>query len=833
VSSKNKGNKNKKSVSTVPQTESAPTAKKTDIPVVPPAPQPDFFSMLGKNAQYLCLGIVLLIAFFVYHEYLMMSKVFYFKDIGSDSYNYNYPCIYHLTGYIAKYGLPKWSFTYGMGQNSLPFFLRDPFDILLILLGREHLHYTTIFKEILKILLSGWVFFSYLKTLRLSNFTAIVGALLFSFCGFMVVGGGWYLFSFETFNFALLLLGVELLFANRKFWVFTFAIALICLSQPFNLYVYGLFMFFYVLFRLLQQEKRDIGTMLAFIGKLAGLGVLAMLITAPFLAENIIQLLESPRGSGTNSYAKILSSQPMFDFPQPELFGTCMLRLFSSDMLGTGNDFKGWMNFLEAPMLYCGLPCLVLMPQVFQFLDKRKRIIFAIFFALWILPLVFPYFRYAFWLFTGDYFRAYSIFVAFVLLYYAIIALDFIVAQQKVNWIVLLGTVILLYVLLNYPYFTENNINTGVSVFVSVFIILYAVLLFLVGRKFNIALLQYGFLFLVAVELIYLSGKSVNDRNPITASELQDRSGYNDNTIEAVKYLKQADKSFFRIDKTYTSTPAMHGSLNDGMVQDYYGTTEYNPFNQVYYIYYLQLMGISDKRDELQSRWAQGLSNHPILESENRVKYFLAKDRINPLWAAIADTVGTQGNVKIFRNKFLLPFGYTYSAYIRESVFEGLPSLQKEFLSLQTAVVKDADVDKFAGLKEFQLKDTLPPNGFNFDIYRRMTDELAKDSLSLSQIGETDIKGSISLAANKILYLPVPYDGGWHLTVDGKPTNKLILFAGMTGVMLPAGNHQVAMHYELRYFYTGLIASFIGFVILGVLFWWEYKKKAAAKNGGN
>src|SRR6185369_9469619 len=94
---------------------------------------------------------------------------------------------------------------------------------------------------------------------------------------------------------------------------------------------------------------------------------------------------------------------------------TAVMRLFSCDLMGTGSDFKGWENYLEAPTFYTGLLSLILFPAVFGFLDKRRKIIYGVFLSFWILPVLFPYFRYAFWLFTGDYYRAFSFFVSLTL----------------------------------------------------------------------------------------------------------------------------------------------------------------------------------------------------------------------------------------------------------------------------------------------------------------------------------------------------------------------------------------------------------------------------------
>jgi uncharacterized membrane protein YfhO len=73
---------------------------------------------------------------------------------------------------------------------------------------------------------------------------------------------------------------------------------------------------------------------------------------------------------------------------------------------------------------------------------------------------------------------------------------------------------------------------------------------------------------------------------------------------------------------------------------------------------------------------------------------------------------------------------------------------------------------------------------------------------------------------DKMMYLSIPYDGGWKVKVDGNPTDKIILNAGMTGVMLKQGNHTIELKYDLRFFNMGLILCMLGIFIYLVC--WYY-----------
>ncbi len=818
--------KKKKAPEKVTEKVVEPARKPVEVATAPPKPpMADIFEQYSNKIGFMALGVLVLAAIIVFRDYLIGERYYFFKDIGSVSYNYTFPTLWNTADYIAKHGIPKWSFHAGMGQSIFPFMFRDPFDILFYIFGKNSILGGIIFKEILKIVIGGMIFFQYLRKLNISGYASLIGSLLFSFSGFMILGSGWYLFTFEALTMAILLLGFEHLLANDKWYIFPIGIFLTCVSQPFNLYVYGVFLAMYALLRMFQTDGFTPQKGGILIAKMIGLGVLGILISGPFFLENLVQLIESPRGGGSFSLANRLKATPIFEVADKLQLATSVLRFFSSDTIGGGTDFKGWHNYLEAPLFYCGIPCLLLVPQVFQFLDKRQKIAFGIFLGILFMAIIFPYFRYTFWLFSGDYYRAFSFFVALGLIYCAIVALNLIVERQKVNITILAITTLLLLVLLNYPYFPEQGIvNPTIVGFASFMIVAHAAMLFLFSRSKNIAAIKYAFLVAVLFEVTYFSGATVNDREAITATDIEHRGGYGDYSVEALDYINKTDHSFFRIDKAYASSLAMHYSINDAMAQGFYGTSSYNSFNQENYIHYLTLMGLADTNDETSSRWAQGFSRRPILEGQNGVKYILTHKISNPIWYQLCDSLATFGNVTVLKNKHSLPLGVGYGTYMKESNFKTLSTFQKDYMSLKACVVKDADVAKCSGMTELQPKDTFNTNNFGVDTLAALLTALKQDTLTMTSFADVHIQGKTNFSSDKVLYLSFPYDGGWTATVDGKQETEMILSAGMTGLALPKGPHTIELKYDLRYFNKGLIMSLLGLLLFVGMFFVPRKK---------
>ncbi|MCD6011425.1 MAG: hypothetical protein K0Q79_1287 [Flavipsychrobacter sp.] len=802
-------------------------------------------------------SILTLVCFIVFKDYLTLERAYYFYDICADGFYYSYPQFCGFADYIARYHFPSWSFKMGMGQNIFPFLLRDPFDIVFYIAGSKKVLYLTAYIEAIKVIFTGLLFFRYLRVLNFSIYASFIGSVLFAFCGFIIEGSAWFVFSFEGFNFALLLLGFELFFIKRKWILFVFGIALLALSMPFNLYLYGLFLLIYAIFRLAQTGKFNIVETWKLFSSLLLLTILGILIVAPFFVQNILLLLNSPRGAGL--YGSQFSNIPVFQLSDKTQIGTAILRSFSTDILGSGSNYKGWDTVLGGPLFYCGLLCLLLLPQVFTFLDKKSRILFIIFVVLWVMPVIFPFFRRAIWLFSGDYYRGYSLFVTFVILFYAIHAFEFIIQKRKINIWLLCITLFILLALLYFPLFIDNEIiDKSIRKFVTIILFLYSLILALINKytfsspftavgtdangsknemKGNMTIdisfskhnmLKYLLVTIIICEIGYAGNITTHRRDFFGMFWLRDEKVmYNNYFNDAAQYLKKIDHSFYRIDKNFDPPSARYTDLNTSQYQGYNSTASYNSFNQLYYIKFLQLMGIADKNNEGDSRWAIGLLENPVLESQHNVKYFMSQNNYHPIWMQMWDSIAHMGNVTIYKNNLVLPFGFTQRYFIKESAYNTASPQQKKFITASSFVINDKDVSKVSGLKEYHIGDTIKGE-LGFDTFRSIITQTPKDSLSLTYFDDTKLSGTISLQETRLLYMAIPIDAGWHLFVDGKEQEKLIVNGGMTGVMLPPGTHKIKMLYLLPYMKFSIALSSIGIVVLFVSIWLSKRSKIRA-----
>lgn len=777
-----------------------------------------------------CLCLIA-IALFVFRDYIVLKKVYLFKDIGSDTIDGLYPQLVQLSNYLKTTGIPAWSFNQGAGQNIFPFSINDPFKLLLILLPTTVIAYALVFMETIKILLAGIFFFLYIRTLTLSSYAAIVGALLYGFSGYIILGGAWYTFSLEALYCALLLYAFEL-YLKRGIWLcLPIAIALIASFQPFLLYLYSLLLLLYGSLRFIEEQGFHPRDLSLFILKLLGWGALGTAMSSFFLFSEVAQILESPRLSSDATYFKTLISGPLFATLSQADLGTAILRYFSSDLLGTGSFFREsattreWWNYLEAPLGYAGVLSLLIAPQLFTFADRRQKALYATALFFCLTPIIFPYFRHAFWLFSGDYFRTFSLFTVIFILFCAVHGMAQL-ERGRINLPLLVVTLLVLSIALFFPYFPgAMQLQLWLKMTVFGLLLVYSALLGLSGVKRLNSFARIALVVTVVAELAFFSSITVNNRPVITAAEIESKVGYNDYTVEAVAWTKAHDHDFYRIIKDYSSGLSLEtDSLNDGMAQDYKGTSCYVNFNNLWYFRFLEALEVIPPRNQDTAKWLPGIGDRPLLQIITGVRYCFSKKpagEMPPLYAPVK----TIGDVQIGRNRLALPLGFTYRTFVPSDTFMSLDKRAKDKSLLKGAVIDTTQRTRLTALAPISI-DQLQGD-MTFGEAAVAVEGLRRDTLTIVNSTQNSIRGRIVAQDDELLFLSIPYDRGWHARVDGKEVELERVNIGFTGLMLARGEHTVEMFFIPPFMRAGLLVSLAALFLYLLLFG---KQMARRKN---
>ena len=261
--------------------------------------------------------------------------------------------------------------------------------------------------------------------------------------------------------------------------------------------------------------------------------------------------------------------------------------------------------------------------------------------VIFLLPLVFPFFRYAFWIFAGNYYRLYSLLVIFVVAYTAIRGLNQVLLRglhiPAFVWGV--SQVLAMVIYIQYAnVWTAESEQLVVAVdpvefwlvlgFLLGYVVLFIGLQKAALQKYLLPLL----LLLTATEIGLLSGSALGKNRKIAnKSVFKEKLGFNDNTLDVLDIIKTKDSTgFYRVTKRYFSGEAISNTLNDSKAQDFFGTQSYHSFNQLNYVRFLGAFHVIDPKVEGQTRWISGLEYRPILNAWASNSYILTKRGAEP-----------------------------------------------------------------------------------------------------------------------------------------------------------------------------------------------------------
>lgn len=790
----------------------------------PPArgPAPAAFvwwkDLLSRSATLLPGLCLLLVGALVYREFLFGDAALLYRDIGTDSFVLFYTEFVHLSNYLRSQGFPSWSFHVGMGQDlayPTAYLIWQPVSWL----PSNWIAPALVFQHLGKILVAGLFFFRFLQLRRLHSPAPLLGALLLSFSAYMCIGSCWYHFADDVVCFAAILFGTEVAVQRGRWLVLALAVALVGMITPFYLYLCALFLVLYVPIRLFGQYGWQPRIILRACLKLAGVAALGVglgaIVTLPYLRA----VLNSPRGSGAISAVEPLSHAPFFGFESSLHYITAILKPFANDILGTGTDFRGWQNYLEAPLSYCGLICLLILPQVLTDRTRRHKTVYVLFLIVIIVPTLFPWFRYLFWLFQGNYYRVYSLFCVLGVITLSMMALSRYVEGRALRHWLLLATLAVLVGILYLPVeLLQALISSGLRRVITILLASYGVLLIagqLLNRRKAAAWLIVG---LSAFELVLFDHITVSNRQTVKRNELEHRLSSDNEVIAALRDITASDdEKFFRITKLLPSGPNLPFTLNDAMLYGYHGTSSYRSFNNRNYTDFLTAVNAMPPKSEVDTRWSVGLLNDPILALFACEKYALVDDPLSFEAAGHYELVRRYDKGYLFRNTAFLPFGLTFDRYVIEETFLSLPASEKPAALLRAVVLSNEN----EGLKQGLTRATV--SGFRQDATNSSLTEVVaahrKTALELTSFNQTRFEGNVSLSQKSILVLQTPFDPGWQAFQDGHPAPSLKVDVGLLGVRVDAGEHKMELRYRNPVRVPALLVSLAALLILGAALW--------------
>lgn len=774
------------------------------------------------NPYFLLSLIILLSCSIIYVDFIFGNKFFMFADIGSDTKSQYVMWYSSIADKIRAGTVSLWDFKNGFGANISMEGIYDPFQFLICIFGAifgsSFIPYVLIYINVLKIVLAGLFMYYFLSCFEFSKKSKIILSYMYAFNGFMIVWGQHYAFATIVVYLPLLFASVEKLLQNKNLWMYvTLSTFIIGIYNLYFCYMSLITVGIYYIIRLIQISKPKKEKFRIFaketLSIILGLGLACFsLLPVVYVILNV----SSRTVNDSSLWSRLISS---FNIFPKEYYRMLLFRMFSNNLQGTIH-YTSYINYYEALNFCCSNLLVFLLFQYVFFIFKKsvprkEKIIRCII----ILLLAFAFlFQTAGLIYNGFCYcmHRWTFVVIPILIVLSAKALDEIIAFKKINIIGATSYFVLMLIVYkrackNFNALEEEVLKLNIVIlFLTGCLVALGMYLF-IKRKLSSRSLCIFLLGVICVNVVSDCYVSANYR----ITEKKDGSYisdvYNSDVKDAVYYLKQNDTNFFRMEKTFISGPV---NMMDPLAQNYYGINTYNSiinrntlkFNNILWgnIYF----GVSQcfnnaKQDHLKASLVNMkyvLTNNPDEQLDGFTKY------------------KNFGDITVFKNDYDVALGRLYTKSITEQQFEetefNLDNLLADAVILENEsnfTVLQSDLEDY---KNKQISEKLLNNFRN--------QELADFKVTNN---DSHLVGKVNASQNGILFLSVPYEGGWEVYVDGNKVEKLKTNYGFTGINISSGQHNIRLDFSAPWLKEGTIISIASLLVLVALVIYQKRKK--------
>ena len=737
--------------------------------------------------------ILLLSANIIYGKFIYDHFYFIYQDIGSDTYYQYYPFYYGIVKNLRGFNLSLWNYQNGMGTSLLnnTDWIFEPFSLFTIfnglIFGENMVASIIIWMQILKIVCIYFISVKYFKLMLKNDNTVYLCSYLVSMSGFLSLWGQHYFMGTASFFMMLVLYSIENHLQknnNKSGLLLTIAIALLLIYSFYTGYMILLTIAIYYLYRLLTINKFNIKDISIKGSKTLFYVINGLLLSGIIFipATNYI-LTNSSRVSGNtiNLISKITSSfNASFDYTYiMRILG----RLMSNNMLFINVFDNLRTNYYELPQYSCTFFIFFFLIEyiIYKYKDNKKHLLR---FIISILLLYIMIFNQVSGLimnaFTYSMNRYTFVIIPFIILAIGVVIEEVILKKNIHLSSILIGLIITIYTW----YYSYSNASYEVHrylliMLISIIIGYILLLLLKYYKKDNYNILIYSFIILIMVNITYDNYITNNSR----LIYRKNRFNYNlqllNDTNKALDYLKDIDKSYYRVDYTYE----IHQKMSDAYFTGTSGISWYNSTpNSNVSLYFDKILTSAGDRLAFKSTKYQN-SYDLIGSSLLNVKYILSYNDLNINGVKLIKTIN---NIKIYQNNYTNSIAKWYSKGISKDKFESL-SKEEKLLVLEDTIILDNDIDY---------------NNSNGIIK------------TFNLINGNVIKGNVIADDKGILMLSIPYEDGWEIYVDDIKVNTFIGDYAFYSINLDKGNHDIRIEYKWPKGNIGLISSIIGLVLL-------------------
>lgn len=265
----------------------------------------------GRRQYYLAYTLFFLLFMGVIAAgYLYIGKSFIWGPNG-DGMRQHYTSLAYLGEYLRTilknifiehtFEIPMWDLHMGYGSDIVTtlhyYTLGDPLNLLSVFVPQKYTEYLYDALLVTRIYLSGIAFSAYCRYHKNPPLPTLLGAVMYTFSGWMMVAGFKHPFFINPcIYFPLICLGVDKVFKKERPYLYMIMVGISCISNFYFFYMIAIFMIIYAVYRYFMIiGKIRIKELFGWIGKFVGYGVVGLLIACVIFLPTVMALFGTDR----------------------------------------------------------------------------------------------------------------------------------------------------------------------------------------------------------------------------------------------------------------------------------------------------------------------------------------------------------------------------------------------------------------------------------------------------------------------------------------------------------------------------------------------------------
>lgn len=682
--------------------------------------------------------------------------------------------------------LPFYSWSTFLGNNfwaSKLFYYHDIFDYICAI-AKISYNNAIILQVIIKSLIAAASFAMFARYNKYTDKTIIIGSLLFAFSAFSLESmKDPFFHSFYVF-LPLYFFMIDRYLKEKKIILYALLVFFLSIMNYYSFYSLSVFTVIYVLYKYYDMNGNFKGIIKSNLLLIFGY-IVGVLLASFALVPEAFSILQNPRIGEKSSLLFFDSIKPYMNILSAWIYPT-------SVTINRVNEFESVFKFVTSnntvlnACLWAGSITTILLPQVF-FAKNRKHN--KILMCILILIMLIPFGSSIMHGFSEPAFRWFQL-PTFI---FIMIILSYLENFKTINMKVLKISVLLIIIVLitSIPITGIMNSIHYLDYIKEYFLALIYIIPILLLLYFITKGKKNGVMVVTIVELAITAFLSMYGNSYFRQFSKEQVEGVNhalQNKGDLNNYLlgleENNDSQFYRI---YVDSSSIYWdySTNLNMQYDLMGLMTYDSTYSPSIIDMNKIIDISSYLP-----WSFEIKDENIIDFLC-VKYAVVTDE-SQLPNDNYSYVGEFNWLKVYENNNYYNFVKNYSEII---TYEQIKDTQDSTVIDESII---CSIDDYEKLKKYIVEDTT--------------------------IGAQDVKFSANQlnfnfysSEESLITIPIPYDNGWKILVNGQVVEKYNVNGGVMGIIVNQGENKIEMYFIPEGFKAGVILSIIGVFSFGIL----------------